>query len=187
MPRRRDSYQIQKELDIAKARETFKKNDRLNNPKPYAPRPDLTTVYYRDFTTANKLISLQASDLALTAIGGLSAVGLLGEPPAGSIPISVRGLNYPIVKIHWFYGDATPQAKVTGWGSRYIKYHDNNGGQSHFSLPISVDAGAFTLATIIGKFEALFNPVDGTKKDLLGRRGKARLAIGRETIMLINP
>ena len=187
MPRRRDSYQIQKELDIAKARETFKKNDRLNNPRAYAPRADQTTVYYRDFTTANKLIALQASDLALTAIGGLTAVGLLGEPPAGSIPISIRGLNYPIVKVHWFYGDATPVAKVTAWGSRYIKYHDTNGGQSHFSLPVSVDTGAFTLATIITRFETLFNPVDGTKKELLGKRGKARLAIGRETIMTINP
>jgi hypothetical protein len=93
------------------------------------------------------------------------------------------------IKIHWFFGDDNPEAKVTPWGTRYIKYYDKDGGQSHYSLPFSIavpPAGGLTLDVLITKFNVLFNKNDGTKKALLGARGSARLAIGRETIDIIN-
>jgi hypothetical protein len=184
MAKRENSYQLQRRLDIAKERETLKKNAKINNPKTYKSRPDFTTVYYRDFLVPGKLITLQASSVGLAAIGGITDAGLLAEPPDAVVPDSVRGLNYPIVKIHWFYGDNTPVVATTAWGSRYIKYYDtHDGGQSHYSLPFSLATGTITFAAITAHFETLFNPNDGTKKSILGARGQVRLMIGRETIL----
>lgn len=188
MGKARNSYQIQHLLDIAKEREAFRKNRKITTPKTYQKRADSETIYYRDFTTANKVLILTANTKALELIGGAAAVGLLSAIPAGSTPVTVRGLNYPIVKIHWFSGTDTPVAHTTAWGTRVIKYYKNADGsaQAFYSLPISVATGAFHLSDIITNFQALFNPNNGTKKALLGARGIAQLKIGKETLISLN-
>ena len=194
---RRNSYQIQALLDKAKERETYKKNHKINQPKAYTKRANFSTVYYHDFSK-NRVLQMLASDAGLkklgdTVEGGAKIAGLLLIPPTGIIPVPTRGLNYPVVKIHWFFGDDNPEAKVTAWGTRYIKYYDKDGGQSHYSLPFSVlppTAGTaiapVTLDELIAKLNGLFERDKGTKKALLGTRGIARLAIGRETISVTN-
>lgn len=191
--KRRNSYQIQALLDRAKERETYKKNKKINTPKAYTKRGDFATAFYHDFAK-DRILQVQANDAALVKIGensaaGAALVGLLLKLPDGKISVPTRGLNYPIVKIHWFYGDDNPAAHTTPWGTRYIKYYDKDGAQSHYSLPFSIaqpPATGVTLDLLIKKFEALFNSQDGTKKSLLGKRGAARLAIGRETILTLN-
>lgn len=185
--RKRDSYAIQKELDKAKKRETVKAEQRQTSPKAYTKRADFETVFYHDpLSKTGKIIKLQANTGALTKIGGLATVGLLATAPANTQPVSVRGLNYPILRIYWFFGDENPSAVTTKWDSRYIKYYDKDGGQSHYSLPFTDETGAGTIDALITKFEGLFGAT-GSKKSILGARGQARLALGKETLLTINP
>ncbi|ARV62728.1 hypothetical protein BZZ01_32460 [Nostocales cyanobacterium HT-58-2] len=181
----KDSYEIQRILDKAKKREQYREQHRINNPKPYKKRADFRPVYYRDIVDNEKIIKLQASEAAIQKIGDLATVGLLNALPAGKEPISVRGLNYPIVKIMWFYGDDNPVASTTPWGTRVIRYHDKDGAQSHYSIPISSTKVPFGIDDLVSEFQSLFNPNNGTKRALLGARGQAKLVLGRSTILTL--
>ncbi|MGV0103036.1 hypothetical protein NSTCB13_01607 [Nostoc sp. DSM 114160] len=186
MSKRLSYVELQARADKAKAREAERRQNLINNPKPYTPQAaeDYDTAYYRDPLEAGLILAVTVKKEAYTKLGGLASVGLLATVPENAVSIpKVKGDKRKLVTISWFYGDATPVVvPATATRNRYVKFYDKNGNQSHYSIPFSVATGAFTLSTIITNFGTLFNKTNGTKRDVLGAHGEVFLKFGREVI-----
>ncbi|QLE54832.1 hypothetical protein [Nostoc sp. TCL26-01] len=180
MARRKSAYELEELAKIARAREAARKAARLANPKPYKARKpeDFQIAYYRDPLETGRFLQFEVKKQALTNLGGIAEVGLLATVPDGSVVVEVnKGSKIAVVKLRWYYGDATAEVKNTSYGTRWIKKYDDKGGQSHWSTPFSVATGTFTMNTILDRFKAIFN--DSTKRtNILGANGYAELIVG---------
>lgn len=182
MVRRKSAIELKEMARIAEARDVARKAALAANPKPYKPKAadDFETVYYRDPLELGRYLQFEVKKQAIVNLGTLADAGLLSEVPEGAVVVEInKGSKIAVVRLKWYYGDATGEVKITAYGTRWIKKYDDKGGQSHWSLPYSINTGAFTLNTIIDKFKTQFNNTNGTKKaSVLGVNGYAELAIG---------
>lgn len=182
MARRKSAIELKELARIAEARDAARKAALLANPKPYKPRvpDDFQTVYYRDPIEAGRYLQFEVKKQAITNLGSLADAGLVDTVASDAVVVEInRGSKIAVVRLRWYYGDASPEVKTTAYGTRWIKKYDDKNGQSHWSLPYSVASGAFTLNTIIDRFKTQFNNTDGTKTtSVLGANGYAELVIG---------
>jgi hypothetical protein len=184
----RTSYELEFLAKKAKAREDAKLAARKASPKPYTPKSpqDYQTYYYRDPIDLGRVIEIpQVNVRAINLLGGEDDAGLLVNAPSGTTNLITlyKGSKIKIIKLHWYFGDATATAVTTDWGTRYIKKYDAQGGQSHFSVPFTIASGTFNLETIMNKFRTYFVGEDATKKALIGELGRAELRLGREVLL----
>lgn len=180
MPRRTFA-EIKEQYEKAKRRQDSREAQRKAAPKVYTPRPDSTELIYRSLLLNNEFWKVKVADPTLTMLTSAD-LGLYDEMPTPpqnvtfNIPRSVygRGGIKPTL-ISWYFGDNTPSTVVTEWGSRWVKFYDVDRGQSHRSAAFSRRSDNFGTAALITAFNGLFNPNDGTKRALLGERGKATI------------
>jgi hypothetical protein len=182
MARRKSALELRALAEIKDKQAAARKAAALANPKPYKPRnpTDFQTVYYRDPLEAGRILKFEVKKQALTNLGGADDAGLLLVVPENAVVTEInKGSNLPIVRLRWYFGDASPEVKTTAYGTRWIKKYDQQGGQSHWSVPYSVKEGAFTLNTILTRFNTQFNNTNGTKlATVLGANGYAELVMG---------
>lgn len=182
MSRRYTPAELEERAKKARAREAAMLKRRIDNLKPYVKRDptDYSTIFYRDPLETGRFLEIEVKAKALLKIGGVAGAGLLATLPDGSVAVKItKGSKIPIVKIQWYFGDATVSPVMTPWGTRWIKKYDADGGQSHWSLPFSIGTGVFTLDTIQTKFRDYFNETNGTKRtDMLGPNGQVELVMG---------
>jgi len=174
MGKRYTVEELQLRLDVAKRRRAAKEADRIAAPKPYKPRPASVTLYYRSVFDNDNYYEVKVNSETLALFANPGELGLLATPPTGITPVPIRGSGIKPTLLKWFYGDVNPVVVVTKWGSRYIKNYDQQSGQSHRSIPLSVASGAFGVDDLVVKFNALFG-TNGTRKALLGARGIAEM------------
>lgn len=182
MSRRYSPAELEERAKKARAREAAMLKRKTDNPKPYVQRnpDDFSTVYYRDPLETGRFLEIDVKAKALEKIGGVAGAGLLAALPDGSVAVQIlKGSKIPIVKIRWYFGDTNVSVTTTPWGTRWLKKYDADGGQSHWTLPFSIAAGAFTLDTIQTKFKEYFNETNGTKRNaVLGPNGYVELVMG---------
>ncbi|MDJ0795806.1 MAG: hypothetical protein QNJ51_03040 [Calothrix sp. MO_167.B12] len=189
MGRTRSSYELQELLDKAKRREAELEKRRIEKIRNPQPTPATATLFYRDLLQPNKNLFYQVEvrERALQAFvsGSLTAgrdkAGLLADAPEGATIIELtKGSKIALLKVKWFYGDASVSVSTTSWGTVVRKPYDVQGSyvQSHFSIPFSVKGQQnFTINTAVQKFEE-WAAEEGTKNNVIGVNGRAELIMG---------
>ncbi len=186
MGRRVSAAELEERLKVTRERDRLRADRRVANPKPYKPQGQKTTIYYRDVLDGETIIKIPVSAETLQEIGNVADFGILLEPPANSIPVPVRGLQKPILKIYWYYGDATPAEVITPWKSRWVKFYDKRGEQSHRSIPFCSSGGSEKLDDLIALFSTMFvksGNTEPSKRALLGPNGQAELRLGKQVLV----
>jgi hypothetical protein len=180
-------WQIQRELDAAKAREAYYSNPN----RPVKPNRDAqprepvvySPLLYKVGSTYPALV-LNASKASIAWFGGVAALGLINTPlalaEAGRPP-----RNFKPSIISAMVGDATPTVKraYNNTGRRYIDYSGNTAGeaQSHYNAPIS--AGDQT--PIIDDLETKVAAIRSAKQAQLGDYGRLYLKLEQYTKSLV--
>ena len=189
MAKRKTAAELEELAKIARAREAARKAARDADPAPYRPKvaADYNKVYYRDPLEIGRFLEIEVRVQSLTEWGGIAAAGLLDNPPEGAVVVPIiRGSKIPIIKVNWYYGDASvivvPGNAAHG---RWIKRYDERNGSSHKSIPFSIASGTFNAATvninaIITAFNAKLDTV-AKKDDIIGKNGRAELVLGYGT------
>jgi hypothetical protein len=136
-------WQIQRELDYARAREAYYSNPNRPVKQTVDPRPRIQVVYAPLFFKVGAVypeLLLSASSAGVARMGGAAALGLVTT----AIAIAEAGRpprNFKPTILHAMVGDATPNMKraYNGTGRRYVDYSGNTTGnaQAHFSAPVS--------------------------------------------------
>lgn len=183
MARRRPSYELQRELQQAEARETFIRN--YQGPAPDTvvnSRGPATTLYYRS------LVMEQGADRSIYPVNVLNSTlllvpaadaGLLTTIPSGQTPQRLRGSGLKPSRAHWYTGRANATYVNSRYGTSYVRAYEAG---SHRSIPFSVDTGAFTANDLSDQFQLLFGP-SGTRRALLGaQNGRAYLELERAPV-----
>lgn len=173
-------------LEQAKRRKAAMEKRKVESTATPQKAKDKVTVYYKNPIVPTQILKLTVPQPGIIKFGGsnlaagITACGLLADAPENSSPIEVvKGSKIPIVKICWFFGDATARRIATDWGTTYARPYDNDGGQSHYSVPFSMATGTLTINALIAKFEEFFdNDEETNKRGLLGVLGEASLVLG---------
>jgi hypothetical protein len=180
-------WQIQRELDAAKAREAFYANPNRSIKQNRDAQPREQVVYapllYKVGATYPALV-LNASKASITFFGGAAALGLVNTPvalaEAGRPP-----RNFKPSMIKAMVGDATPTVKraYNNTGRRYIDYSGNTAGeaQAHYNAPISVGNQTPTIDELETRVAAIRN----ARQAQLGDYGRLYLKLEDYTKSLV--
>jgi hypothetical protein len=170
-----------------KRREAALEKRRVESTRTPQRSQDKVAVYYKDPLDAGRTLLIAVPEAGLLKFGkgvlstGITALGLsLQAPTTNSEVIQIsKGSKIPIVKIKWFYGDATAKRKTTEWGTVYNCAYDVVNGRSHFSVPFTSTAANASLDFLKRKFFELFdNDQQENRRDLIGVLGQAELIAG---------
>lgn len=177
MGRIRPAWYYTRQAQQATARQTY-----LTNRQPPAEgttideRGASTDLFYRSLNMREGTDHLTYKVSVLnTTLSLMSATdsGLVTNLPANTIALNMRGSGVKPTRLHWYKGATTPTRKRSPWGTSWVKYYDEAGGRSHYSVPFSRATGVFDGGDLQGQFEALFGP-GGSKRGLLGtKNGRA--------------
>jgi len=184
MAKPRTAAQLEELLKKARTRETAKAAARAATPKPYAPREPRMKVYAKSFVDNDLYIEVPTNIETLTMICGgvtasqLNTLGLVDTVPAGKASAPLKGNHSKIFYGLIIHGIGTPVEKVTPWNTRWVKFYDKDGGQSHRKFPMGFDDSALAIAA----FDGLFNKTTGTKNTLIRKHGEGYLMIGKSAI-----
>lgn len=172
--------ELEERARIARRREQLRAQRTREANRPYRARPPRTTYFVHSVTRPNTILTVSASERSIAAIGGLAAINGLATAPGNSAPLNARTAGIPLATINWYFGDANPEPQRTPWDTRWIRYYDATGGQSHFRVPVGIATTSEGLDDLILLFTSLFNGAQGQTR--LGENGRAYLAIGRQSI-----
>lgn len=182
MGRMKPSWYYERQATEANAREQY-----YVNRQPPAEgatiqsRGKATEAFYRSLIVKDgaesRIFKVQVADTTIAKVT-LAEAGLKPTLAATEFAYSIRGSGVTPTKVFWYKGDTTPSRKRTPWNSSYIKYYDDAGGRSHFSMPFSKVSGEVTPEDLKTAFNTLFG---GSKKDtLLGaENGRAYMVLER--------
>jgi len=171
-------WQLQRELDAAKAREAYYSNPNRPVKATRDAQPRDAYAYRALFLrigTAVPLILVQPTRAAVARFteGNL---GLTKTPDDLSSAIAPPR-HFKPSKIRAMVGDNTPTVKKAfgGTGRRYVKYSGNTAGeaQAHYEAPISAGNATPTLAEVKNKAEAIKTSLGAT----LGQYGRLTLSL----------
>lgn len=164
MGRRKTVAQLQKQLEYAQRRETYKPPTR--NAGAATQRRPTVKMQYSSYVLGEDF-GVNVSRASATFFGGASALGL---EEAVTAPNAPRG--FEPAKVHAMIGDGSPTtAKAKATGRTYIKYSRGavgSGVQSTFSAPIS-DQATPTAIGVRTRYRNIFNAQKG---DLGGAYGR---------------
>lgn len=176
MGRIKPVYYYERQAAEAKARADYYRNRQPSISTTVNTRRK-TEKFYRSLTkqvgTDRVIYRVQVSDASLLLMTPAQA-GLLDEITAAQVAFSLRGSGVQPSKANWYKGDATPVAQRTPYNTRWIRYYDTTGTQSHHSVPFSRANTLFTSTDLENAFSAFFS--GDTKTNLLGQNnGRAYL------------
>ena len=181
MGRIKPAWYYQRQAQISQAREQFFANRTPpTTPTTIESRGAATDLFYRSLNMRNGTdpviyrVSVYNSTLqrvTATQLGLMTALG------GTDVALRLRGSGVKPSKIHFYRGRTNPIRTTTPWGSRVSQYHDDQGGQSHFSAPFSRATGAFTGADLQDAFEDLFGPTGSARAQLGAANGRAWLEL----------
>lgn len=172
-------WQIQRELEYARAREAYYSNPNrpIKSTRDAQPRQPLvyTPFSYKVGSVYPEML-LQVSKASVTFFGGAAALGLSNLPAdlaeAGAKP---RGFKPSMLKA--MVGDQTPTVKraYNNTGRRYVDYSGNTTGdaQANYNAPISCGNQTPTNTELETKLAA----IKGAKQAQLGDYGRLYLQI----------
>lgn len=108
---------------------------------------------------------MTASEAAVTFFGRTN-LGLQ-EPRAVTDPVISKPDNFKPAMVMAMQGATAPIARVTGWGSRVIKYSTATDGaaQAHYTAPICILSGAATFDAVDAQATGLCNNLPPTFRD----------------------
>lgn len=172
------AWYYERQAQEAEARANYYRNRVPQDNASVRSRPT-TVKYYRSLLvrqgTDPTIFKVSVNNAALALVTATQA-GLLDALTATETALNLRGSGVKPTKIHWYKGDASPVGRRTAWNSRYIRYYDTAGTQSHYSMPFSRATGAFDPNDLKNAFNTLFSGSNRTT--LLGAaNGRAYLEL----------
>lgn len=173
-------WQLERELDYAKARETYYRT-RKPSDSPRVARP-MTSAYYQSYLvkvgTANAIVKLQASEEAIAFFTAASLNLVTADADQAKAIPKPRGFQPSLVKA--MTGDPSPSKKKAfgGTGRPYVKYSKTTEGsaQAHYQAPLGGDT-----ATADSTITA-FNSLKTSIASKLGSYGRLYLQLERYTL-----
>ncbi len=191
----KDSVYLQARIDEEEKRLKVLEERRTNpdTAKAYESRGTTIDVIVPSFFRPADIfyiVSLTTETLSKICGGTASAdvkkIGCLlsTELPDGAAKITNKYNTARYPKVQIIHGQPTSEAKITEWGTRWIKSYAKNGKQSHRLIPFGYDTTSTTktIEEVVTHFDNQFG-VGKPLHSILGANGSASLIFGKNGIV----